>query len=149
MTSQLLVPNPKNARLLYYNPQLKFDFRFIPGGAPGQLENIISNNNRWFKICDKGDDTPATSPESKKCASFMLQATVKIRFPLCSGWCTDGTFRAMGLSGQLENIISNNNRWFKICDKGNDTPAPSPESKKCASFILQATVKIRFPLYSG
>nr|CAI5859582.1 unnamed protein product [Callosobruchus analis] len=43
----------------------------------------------------------------------------------------------MGLLGCLENIISNNNRWFKICDKGDDTPAPSPESKKYATFILQ------------
>nr|CAI5856169.1 unnamed protein product [Callosobruchus analis] len=43
----------------------------------------------------------------------------------------------MGPSGQLENIINNNNRWFKICDKGDDTPAPSPESKKYATFILQ------------
>nr|CAI5852680.1 unnamed protein product [Callosobruchus analis] len=48
------------------------------------LENIISNNNRWFKICDKGDDTPAPSPESKKHATFILQ--VKSR-------CTDGAFR--------------------------------------------------------
>nr|CAI5826426.1 unnamed protein product [Callosobruchus analis] len=50
MTPQLLVPNPKNARLLYYKPQLKFDFRFIPDGAQmgfsGQLEYIIGNNNQ-------------------------------------------------------------------------------------------------------
>nr|CAI5849867.1 unnamed protein product [Callosobruchus analis] len=64
-------------------------------GLSRQLENIISNNNRWCKICDKGDDTPAPSPESKKCASIILQATVKIRFPLYSGWCTDGTFRTV------------------------------------------------------
>nr|CAI5861722.1 unnamed protein product [Callosobruchus analis] len=43
----------------------------------------------------------------------------------------------MGPSGQLENIISNNNRWFKICNKQDDTPAPSPEFKKYATFILQ------------
>nr|CAI5844450.1 unnamed protein product [Callosobruchus analis] len=43
----------------------------------------------------------------------------------------------MGLSGQLENIIGNNNRWFKICDKGDDTPAPSPESKKYATFLMR------------
>nr|CAI5857800.1 unnamed protein product [Callosobruchus analis] len=79
-------------------------------GAFRVLENIIINNNRWFKICDKGDDTPAPSPESKIDATFILQ---------------------------LENIIVNNNRWFKICDKGDDTPAPSPESKNYATFILQ------------
>nr|CAI5839968.1 unnamed protein product [Callosobruchus analis] len=61
---------------------------------------------------------------------FILQAIVKIRFPVYSGWCTDGALR-------LENIISNNNRWSKICDKGDDTPAPSPESKNYATFILQ------------
>nr|CAI5839516.1 unnamed protein product [Callosobruchus analis] len=43
----------------------------------------------------------------------------------------------MGLLGFLENIISNNNRQFRICDKGDDTPAPSPESQKYATFILQ------------
>nr|CAI5820904.1 unnamed protein product [Callosobruchus analis] len=64
-------------------------------GILGYLQNIISNNNRKFKICDKGDDTPAPSPESKKDATFILQATVKIRFPLYSGWCIDGTFRVV------------------------------------------------------
>nr|CAI5858245.1 unnamed protein product [Callosobruchus analis] len=62
-------------------------------GLLGYLENIINNNNRWFKICDKGDDTPGPSPESKKYAAFILQVTVKIRFLLYSGWCTDGAFR--------------------------------------------------------
>nr|CAI5826464.1 unnamed protein product [Callosobruchus analis] len=33
MTPQLLVPNPKNTRLLYCKSRIKFDFRFIPGGA--------------------------------------------------------------------------------------------------------------------
>nr|CAI5839515.1 unnamed protein product [Callosobruchus analis] len=64
-------------------------------GLLAYLVNIISNNNRQFKICDKGDDTPAPSPESKKYATFILQATVKIRFPVYSGWCTDGAFRAV------------------------------------------------------
>nr|CAI5836817.1 unnamed protein product [Callosobruchus analis] len=62
----------------------------------GYLQNIISNNNRrWFKICVKGDNTPAPSPESKKYATFILQATVKIRFPVYSGWSTDGDFRVV------------------------------------------------------
>nr|CAI5826425.1 unnamed protein product [Callosobruchus analis] len=82
MTPQLLVPNPKNTRLLYCKSRVKILFpvysgRFIPAhaqmGLSGLLENIIGNNNRWFKICDKGDDTPAPSPEPKKCATFILQ----------------------------------------------------------------------------
>nr|CAI5857798.1 unnamed protein product [Callosobruchus analis] len=64
MTPQLLVPNPKITRLLYCKSGVKIRF---------PLENIISNNNRWFKICDKGDDTPAPSPESKKYATLILR----------------------------------------------------------------------------
>nr|CAI5860772.1 unnamed protein product [Callosobruchus analis] len=70
MTPQLLVPNPKNTRLLYCKSGVKIQF---PIGLLGYLENIISNNNWWFKICDKGDDTPAPSPESKNYATFILQ----------------------------------------------------------------------------
>nr|CAI5857799.1 unnamed protein product [Callosobruchus analis] len=67
MTPQLLVPNAKNSRFNIASQELKFDFGFTPA------ENIIINNNRWFKICDKGDDTPAPSPESKIYATFILQ----------------------------------------------------------------------------
>nr|CAI5828122.1 unnamed protein product [Callosobruchus analis] len=99
-------------------------------GLLGCLENIISNNNRLFKICDKGDDTPAPSPESKKYATLILQ------FKICDkGDDTPSPSREskytrllyckpqlkfdfrfipggaqMGLLGYLENIISNNNR---------------------------------------
>nr|CAI5842387.1 unnamed protein product [Callosobruchus analis] len=69
-------------------------------------------------------------PIPKNTRLLYCKSRVKIRFPVYSGWCTNGAFR-------LENIISNNNRWFNICDKGDDTPAPSPESKKYATFILQ------------
>nr|CAI5842400.1 unnamed protein product [Callosobruchus analis]CAI5842401.1 unnamed protein product [Callosobruchus analis] len=33
MTPQLLVPNPKNTRLLYCKSRVKIRFQFIPGGA--------------------------------------------------------------------------------------------------------------------
>nr|CAI5826427.1 unnamed protein product [Callosobruchus analis] len=94
-------------------------------GILGYLQNIISNNNRKFKICDKGDDTPAPT-------------TVKIRFPLYSGWCADGTFRV------VREYHSNNNRWFKICDKGDDTPVPSPESKNSAFLYYKPQLKFDF-----
>nr|CAI5842749.1 unnamed protein product [Callosobruchus analis] len=75
MTPQLLARIQKIRDFYIATQELKFDFRFIPAGAQMGLllENIIGNNNRWFKICDKGDDTPAPSPESKKYATFILQ----------------------------------------------------------------------------
>nr|CAI5820903.1 unnamed protein product [Callosobruchus analis] len=73
--------------------------RFIPAhaqmGLSGLLENIIGNNNRWFKICDKGDDTPAPSPEPKNARLLYCKSRVKILFPVYSGSCTDGAFRAV------------------------------------------------------
>nr|CAI5849307.1 unnamed protein product [Callosobruchus analis] len=63
MTPQLLVPNPKNSRFNIASQELKFDFGFIPAGAQMGL----------LGICDKGDDTPAPSPESKNYATFILQ----------------------------------------------------------------------------
>nr|CAI5865493.1 unnamed protein product [Callosobruchus analis] len=118
MTPQLLVPNPKNTRLLY---------------------------------CKSRD---------------------KIRFPVYSGWCTDGAFRVAtiiggsksvtkGMTPQLlvpnpkitrlilqiksENSISGLIRLFKICDKGDDTPASSPESKKIRdSNIASQELKLDF-----
>ncbi|VEN47345.1 unnamed protein product, partial [Callosobruchus maculatus] len=39
----------------------------------------------------------------------------------------------MGFRWLREDIISYNNWWFKIRDNGDDTPAPSPESKKYAT----------------
>nr|CAI5852679.1 unnamed protein product [Callosobruchus analis] len=64
MTPQLLVPNPKNTRLLY---------------CKSRVEIRISGLFRLFKICDKGDDTPASSPESKKIRDFYI-ASQELKF---------------------------------------------------------------------
>nr|CAI5817753.1 unnamed protein product [Callosobruchus analis] len=80
-------------------------------------------------------------PNPKITRHLYCKSGVKIRFPVYSGWCTDGAFRVVRehhkQEQSLEKIISNNDRWFKFCDKGDDTPAPSPESKNYATFILQ------------
>nr|CAI5852681.1 unnamed protein product [Callosobruchus analis] len=72
MTPQLLVPNPKIRDFDIASQELKFDFRV--------LENIISNNNRWFKICDKGDDTPAPSPNPKIRDFYIASQELKFDF---------------------------------------------------------------------
>nr|CAI5821544.1 unnamed protein product [Callosobruchus analis] len=92
-------PESKKIHDFYIASQeLKFDFRFIPGGAQmglsGQLENIISNNNR-SKSVTKGMTPQLLVPNPKNTRLLYCKSRVKIRFPLYSGWCTDGTFRAV------------------------------------------------------
>nr|CAI5817752.1 unnamed protein product [Callosobruchus analis] len=77
MTPQLLVPNPKITRFNIASQELIFDFGFIPAGA--QM-GILGNNNLWFKICDKGDDTPDPSPESKNTRLLYCKSGVKFDF---------------------------------------------------------------------
>nr|CAI5864590.1 unnamed protein product [Callosobruchus analis]CAI5864591.1 unnamed protein product [Callosobruchus analis] len=85
MTPQLLVPNPKNTRFNIASQELKFDFGFIPAAT------IIGGP----KSVTKGMTPQLLVPNPKITRLLYCKSGVKIRFPVYSGWCTDGAFRVV------------------------------------------------------